>query len=102
MTPPSARALANALKVLHRTGALEARTEALTPLGCHLADLPMGKPSTSHAWLRPSGRVCCSNVDLALVITHIAVFIRTHRARTCTLVAVHLPHVAIASLVLHG
>jgi ATP-dependent RNA helicase DHX36 len=41
LSPPSARTLANALHVLHQTGALHRRTEALTALGRQLAALPV-------------------------------------------------------------
>ena len=40
VTPPSEKALFNALETLHRIGALE-EDEGLTPLGQHLAALPM-------------------------------------------------------------
>lgn len=40
-TPPSAKALATALSTLLRIGALDAASEALTPLGEQLSALPM-------------------------------------------------------------
>ena len=41
LTPPSPRALANALSSLRRLGALDPETEALTPVGRCLSSLPM-------------------------------------------------------------
>ena len=41
VTPPAARATENAMDLLCRIGALRAADEALTPLGRHLARLPM-------------------------------------------------------------
>ena len=47
LTPPSPRALANALSSLRRLGAIDAETEALTPIGRCLATLP-GETAPRH------------------------------------------------------
>ena len=41
LEPPSARAVHNARLLLHQVGALDPATDALTPLGRHLAHLPV-------------------------------------------------------------